>query len=51
MLRKTQRNFRRRVKTWPERNEHHNELVLRETWWLFGILPLYSRETIEKTNI
>lgn len=55
MFRKTERNYLRRVKTWPKRRyatitEYHNERVLRETWW-FLFIPMYSRERIKATNV
>ena len=55
MIWKTQREFRRRARTWPKRRyetitEYHNERVTKETWW-FLFIPLYSREWITHTNI
>jgi hypothetical protein len=54
MVYKTQRIFRRRVKTWPNDTSEsirHVERVRRDTWWLLGLVPIYSRETIIATNI
>ena len=53
MLRKTVRDYRRIVRTWNRkyRDETHVERVVRETWWLLGIIPLYSSEKIVATNI
>lgn len=48
MIWKTQRNFRRCVTSGD--GGMHNEVVLRETWW-FLILPIYSRDTIERTSL
>jgi hypothetical protein len=47
MIRKTVRQFRRHANTWNNgSNTTHTERVRRETWWLFAILPLYSRDWI-----
>lgn len=53
MIRKTQRIFQRKMRTWPGSvfTQQHTELVLRETWWFLGVIPLYSRDNIEKTNL
>ena len=54
MIKKTISKFKRRVKTNPGQkfnDAYHIERVLRETWWLFWIIPMYSRDTIEATNI
>lgn len=54
MIRKTQRIFNRRVKSWPNDAfpiHTHTERVLRETWWLLWTLPLYSRDTIQETYL
>lgn len=54
VIRKTVRHFRRRSFTWNNHRlfpERHVETVLRETWWLFGVMPLYSRDEIVGTDI
>lgn len=42
MIRKTSKIRNRR----PLKYSHGIERVLTETWWLLGIIPIYSRETI-----
>lgn len=32
-------------------SSRHTEKVLRETWWLLGAIPLYSRDTILEHNL
>lgn len=51
MIRKTVKDYKRLVQTWNFDYEKHIERVLCETWWLFWIIPIYSRETIITTNI
>ena len=53
MLRKTVKEYKRRVESWDIKynDEHHFERILRETWSIFWIIPIYSRETILTTNI
>jgi hypothetical protein len=56
MISKTQRNYRRKVRTWGLWHksyaiEKHTEVVLRETWWFLWLIPLYSRELIEETDL
>jgi hypothetical protein len=41
----------RNVLTWRgKRPGVHNERILKETWW-FLFVPIYSRETIDATNL
>lgn len=54
MIQKTVRQFRRRSRTWARgyaTSEEHIERVKRETWWLLGVVPLYSREWIIADNL
>jgi hypothetical protein len=54
MISKTVKVFKRNVKTWPDRKmneEMHTERVLRETWWLLWVIPVFSRDSIEASNI
>jgi len=53
MLRKTVKEYRRMCKTrnYGIANSRHIERVMKETWWLLWIIPMYSRETITATNI
>lgn len=51
MVRKTVRIFKRLTKSWDEGGESHIEKVVRETWWLFGVIPLYSRDTVQTSNL
>lgn len=54
MIRKSERQFRRRARTWNRSSavsDRHIERVLRQTWWLFGIIPLYSRDRIISDNL
>ena len=52
MIRKTVRQYRRSMPTWVAGHDDakHTEVVYRVTWWLFFI-PIWSSETIQKTNI
>ncbi len=53
MIRKTATIKRRNVKTWRGdsfKGVNHVEDFLRETWW-FLFVPVYSRETIIKSNM
>jgi hypothetical protein len=51
MIRKTQSYLMRNVLTWRgKRPGVHNERILKETWW-FLFVPIYSRETIDATNL
>lgn len=55
MIRKTVRIFKRYAKTWRgnriRKDDTHVESVVRETWWLFAVLPIYSREAIRDHNM
>lgn len=49
MIRKTDLYIKRTARVWERgytTNETVHELVRRETWWLLGLLPLYSRDTV-----
>lgn len=49
MVFKTQSVFKRSVETrWL--NERHIEKVLREKWMLFGVIPLFIRDSIITHN-
>jgi hypothetical protein len=46
--------FKRTVKSKPDSrlsDEHHTEKVVLERWWLFGFIPLYSRENVVTNNL
>lgn len=47
MVRKTQSTFKRRV---GKGLDAHTDKVLRETWWLLWVIPLYVRESILGSN-
>jgi len=53
MIQKTQRRYKRQVNSYKPNHKksktsslNHWEVVIRETWWLLGIIPIYSRDTI-----
>lgn len=49
MIRKTDKYLKRFSRVFERGyldNEHAIETVRRETWWLFWIVPIYSRDTI-----
>jgi hypothetical protein len=52
VIAKTQRTFCRRVRTYldPKAHKYHEETVVRDTWWLLGFIPLYSRDTIASVS-
>jgi len=50
MLRKSIKMFRRQCVDGVGTGKHY-ERVHRETWWLFWIIPLYSRDTIVAHNM
>lgn len=50
VIRRTVKLFKRRVKTWSDKDERHVELVRRVTYW-FLVIPIYSREEIASTNL
>lgn len=50
MIRKTQKHFQRFRKSGIYVTRH-KETVLRETWWLFWVIPVYSRERILTSNL
>ena len=52
MLRKTEKYFKRNVQAWDRghlTDEKSTVWILNETWWIFFIIPIYSRDTIKKT--
>ena len=52
MILRRVRQFKRRVPDWDHGvGERHIELVYRETWWLFGFIPLYSWDRIGSSNV
>lgn len=56
MIRKTVRYFKRLSPSWDgptksQTTDEHIERILRETWWLFGVLPIYSRDKIVADNM
>jgi len=53
MIRKTVRQFKRVANDWEKGNraEQHIETIARETWWLFWCIPLYSRDTVGRSNM
>lgn len=54
MIRKTAKVFKRRALSWESgylTNESHVETVYRETWWLFGIIPLYSHDALLRHSL
>ncbi len=48
MIKKTDKQVKRKAPAWSYRENTDNttELVRTETWWLFWVTPLYSRDTI-----
>lgn len=49
MIRKTERRFKRQRREWERgyvSSLNHIEHVKRETWWLLGLIPLYTRDFI-----
>ena len=49
MIRKTDKYFKRRDQVWAlgmPTDVSVTEYVRRETWWLLGVIPLYSRDTV-----
>lgn len=52
MIQKTVRTFMQRRPSWKGRklheleNEKHTEKYHRSTWWLLGLIPLYTHDTI-----
>lgn len=50
MIRKTQKHFHR-FRSSGIYMTQHKETVLRETWWLFWVIPVYSRERILTSNL
>lgn len=54
MLSKRIKLFTRRARSRPGsriNDDHHVEKVQRESWVLFGFIPVYSRETILAHNL
>jgi len=54
MIRKTVKDFRRMVNSGEPTlagSKTHIERVCRDTWWLLGFIPLYSRDVIVATSI
>ena len=48
MMHKTQSVFKRFIRT---QNGSHAETVLRETWLLLWIVPIYTRDSILSHNL
>jgi len=49
MIRKTDRFLKRRARVWElfeGKDETIPEIVRRETWWLFWIVPIFSMDTV-----
>jgi hypothetical protein len=49
MIRKTDKYLKRRARVWARGYAIDGEVVeifQRETWWLFWIIPIYSRDTV-----
>ena len=49
MIQKTDVYLKRRAKVWEQGHADCSttaEIFRRETWWLMGFIPLYSRETV-----
>lgn len=51
IIRKTERYYRRKVASEFLFSKNFNETVLRKTWWLFYIIPVFSSEEIVKSQI
>ena len=55
MITKTVRTYKRHRRSWHQpqatMNDVHVEKYHRETWWLFGFIPLYVRDTIIGNNL
>lgn len=53
MIKKTDKYLNRTSRIWERghiTNDKAIECVRRETWWLLWLLPLYSRDTVTKSN-
>lgn len=52
MIRKTDRFLKRKARVWGcqynglTKNDKVVEIVRRETWWLFWIVPIFSIDTV-----
>jgi len=49
VIRKTDKFLKRKARVWGRDyldNIKVPEIVRRETWWLFWIIPIYSRDTV-----
>ena len=52
MIRKTDRFLKRKARIWErgyiisEKDDTTVEIVRRETWWLFWIVPIFSMDTV-----
>lgn len=45
--------FKRLAPSWDRhsKTDKHTEKVVRESWWLFGFIPLYIRDNVRTDNL
>jgi hypothetical protein len=41
----------KRVRMVKHRYADHSELIQRESWWLFGVIPLYVRDSLSASSL